>query len=172
MSRRSDREIAARVLLFAALAGLIGFHVLPVADGPRYDGTIERGWIIWQGLWDYRRDLGAIFQAAAQDPLVGMGLVAAFSWLLLALVSPFIVPLLIRSRALWSITTLIAGLSLVAWIIIIGSASGSSGFSNLPPAMISMLASVLLNFLGLAVLARIKPVDPPLPESPDNPLAP
>lgn len=101
-----------------------------------------------------------------------MGLVAAVSWLLLALVSPFIVPLLIRSRALWSITTLIAGLSLVAWLIIIGSAAGSSGLSNLPPAMLSMLASVLLNFLGLAVLARIKPLDPALPESPDNPLAP
>lgn len=172
MSRRSDREIAARVLLLAAFVCLIGFHVMPVNDSPRYDGTIERGWVIWQALWEYRRDLGELFRAAAQEPLIGMGLVAAVSWLLLALVSPFIVPLLIRSRALWSITTLIAGLSLVAWLIIIGSAAGSSGLSNLPPAMLSMLASVLLNFLGLAVLARIKPLDPALPESPDNPLAP
>ncbi|MCW1914157.1 hypothetical protein OJ996_11255 [Luteolibacter sp. GHJ8] len=171
MSRRSDREIAARVLLLAAFVCLIGFHVLPI-DEVRSDGSVERGWIIWQALWVYRRDLDALFHAAAQEPLVGMGLVAAVSWLLLALVSPFIVPLLLRSRPLWGICTMIAGLSLVAWLIIIGSAGAPSNFSGIPPAMLSMLASVLLNFLGLAVLARIKPLDPVLPESPDNPLAP
>ena len=164
MSRRSDREVAARVLLFANFACLIGFHVLPVNDPSSVGAPVELGWGVWQSIWNLLSDLDWFMHAASVEPLFLMGFVALIGWFLIGVTAPFIVPFLIRSRVLWGISTLTSGSCLVVCLIILGKATADTfaGFSEMPPAILSMLASVLFNFLGLVVLTCV-PQETPAP---------
>lgn len=150
------------MLLIAAFACLLGFHVLPVVNTPPPGAAPERGWMLWVALWENRRGLISV---ATQEPLWGMGVVATITWLFLATASPFIVPLLLRSSALWGVSSLISGFSFMVGLMILGKemTSSSSSLTVVPPATISMLLSVLLNFLGLLVLTPSRRDLPGLP---------
>jgi hypothetical protein len=165
MLARIDRNVAGRILLLTAFACLIAFHLLPVDDTPSADGTVERGWAVWPAISELCRNFNWLVHVSTLEPLFMMGLVALIGWLLIGVTSPFVVKSLIRSRTLWGISTLTSGYCLVICLIIFGRTMGDSypGLPGIPPAILSMLASVLLNFLGLAVLARARPENSSLP---------
>lgn len=144
----------ARALLFAAFALLLGFHVLPIGHQPP-GSRIERGWRVWAGIWE---DLGDILRSSATQPMALVFLMGLITWFFLSATSPFLVPLLIRSRTLWLISILMSALCLAGFAVVLVRGSNF----DWPAAMICLFASPVFHLAGLLCIRR---EEIPCPES-------
>jgi hypothetical protein len=65
-------------------------------------------WSDWNRFWVFAKD----------EPLAVMASVAMVTWLVLCAASPFMIPLFLRSRILWGISTVMSALCLVPLAIV------------------------------------------------------
>lgn len=151
-------NIAALVLLVAALLGVVGFHVLPIDIGTSESGGeirpwVIRGWMVWSSLWDTLHSPDWLLH---MPPLMLVPWVAGYIWIFVATVSPFLLPPLRKSRALRWITLILSAFALL----------GTGGFDiyqrlmnpvavgPLEPGLLCGFASQFLNFAGLLFIRR------------------
>jgi hypothetical protein len=151
-------NLIALALLITALIACVAFHFLPTISGEEidrgeYDPNDFKGWTIWEEIGNF-----------AKSPNIGdfqemIGVSTFLTGVLLILSSPFLIPVLRRSRLVWWIATIASGLVLTGL-------GGLLVISNLEPddqpgpAIYCLLVSLALNFLGLLFIRRELPAAP------------
>jgi hypothetical protein len=120
-------------LLIAALACLIGFHLLPVHG-------VTRGWEIWKRIWE-------LMTRGSLPPWQSMIAISAFLTIaVLATASPFVTLLLRTSKPCRWLAIGVSGASLLGLGSLIVEDSPNA------PAFWFLLAAMALNFIGLICL--------------------
>jgi hypothetical protein len=151
-------NLIALALLITSLIAFITFHFLPTISGEEidregYDPNEFKGWTIWEEIGNF-----------AKSPNIGdfqemIGVSTFLTGVLLILSSPFLIPVLRRSRLVWWIATLGSGLVLtgLGGLLVISNLDPDD---NPGPAIYCILASLALNFLGLLFIRREIPASP------------
>lgn len=142
-------NLVALALLLTALTAFVAFHFLVV----EYESDkSEMGWEIWPSLFEFLK------QADFSEP---RGMIAAASFLcatLLVVLAPFLVPVLKKSRLLWWVIVIPAGMATCGFGGIVGM--NFLDFSNsYGPGIPCLVAAFALNFIGLLFIRREAPPD-------------
>lgn len=125
--------------LFAALLLFAAFHVSrPVTDDD------ELGWRIWENIWDYTKTP----ETLVENPADGVALASFLAFTLLLVASPFLLPVLRKSRGAWWALMIVSGLAGVGfWIAIFHDGIGDT---EIGMGIWFLLFANTLNFVGLA----------------------
>ncbi|WP_264513662.1 hypothetical protein [Luteolibacter rhizosphaerae] len=152
MERARRMNLIALALLITALIAYIAFHFLPLEVYPPdlYGIEPDRGYEVWGEVVEFAKD------PSANDPQDMIALAGFLCAAFLIIVSPFLVPLLHRSRWMWWTVVLVSGATLcgLGGVLLLiffhdGEAIPGSGIHCL-------LAALALNFLGLLFIRREK----------------
>ena len=137
-------NLLALAFLIVAFVLLVAFHFMPLDDS-------TPGWAIWPGIVEMGRELvrnpEMLEWSGGWETVI---LIAVFPCLaLLVFAAPWLVGVLGRSRVLWWIATLLAGVSTIClWTLILKNVP-AEGYHQ---PMVALLAIPLLNLGGLLLI--------------------
>ena len=148
-------NLVALALLLTALIAFVAFHFLVVeyASGSSTMETDEMGWKIWPSLYDFLKD-GDFSEI--EETITAASLLCST---LLVLLSPFLIPVLKRSRLAWWVLVIPSGMATFGFVGIVGMSILSSS-NPLGPGIPCLLAAFALNFIGLLFIRREATPDP------------
>lgn len=130
--------------LIAALLLFAAFHFSPpVTDDDDW------GWRIWEGIWEYTDHP----ESLVEQPSDAVALASFLAFTLLIVASPFLLPVLRKSRAAWLLLSIVSGLAGVGfWAVIFFGEIGE--LDDIAVGIWFLLTANALNFVGLAT-ARV-----------------
>jgi len=149
ISRARRMNLIAMAVLLTGLISLIAFHGMVFADR-RPDGEVTYGWQVWPEIWQFITDLD--FSDIAD-------LIAASAFLtsvLLIVVAPFAIPVFRASRLAWWLAAIVSGTALtgLTGILVVDYTKEPADAEELGPAFFCLIASQVLNFVGLLFIRR------------------
>ena len=149
ISRARRMNLVALAVLLTALISLIAFHLMVFADRRPYDEAVH-GWQIWPEIWQFVTDLDF---SDIGDLIATSAFLTSF---LLIVVAPFAIPLFRASRLAWWLAAIVSGAALVGLSgVLVGDYLGTpSGAREPGPGFFCLIASQILNFLGLLFVRR------------------
>ena len=141
---RRTMNLLALAFLIASLLLLGAFHALPMETGE----DPERGWAIWVEVWGILLNP----EQLSGDISGAIAFVSFLTFVGLIACCPFLIGLLRRSRLLWWMATILSGIATIGFSALV---LGDIAEGNNPdlretwPGMVCLLASPVLNFIGL-----------------------
>ncbi len=150
-------NLTARTLLGAALATFIAFHFLVFYDlSPFLDP--HRGWRLWEQVW------ASFVSPNFDDPWELIALSSFLAASLLTVASPFAFSLLANSRWMWWLAVIASGMALTGLgSMLVTYYFDPDEFDRTGPGLFCLLATLVLNFLGLLFIRRESPAISPPP---------
>jgi hypothetical protein len=149
ISRARQMNLVALAVLLTALISFITFHGMVLVDRRPHD-EVTYGWQVWPEIWQFARDLD--FSDIA-DLIATSAFLTSF---LLIVIAPFAIPLFRASRLAWWLAAIVSGSALIGLTgVLLGNYLGTpSGEEKPGPGFFCLIASQLLNFLGLLFVRR------------------
>jgi peptidoglycan/LPS O-acetylase OafA/YrhL len=149
ISHARRMNLVALALLLTALIAFVAFHFLVVEydSDPMVEGKHQIGWEIWRSLFEFLKQA---------DFSESRGMVAAASFLsatLLVVLTPFLLPVLKKSRLMWWVVFIPAGMATCGFggIVAMNFFNAENSFG---PGIPCLLAAFALNFIGLLFIRR------------------
>jgi hypothetical protein len=160
ISHARRMNLVALAVLLTALISLAVFHGTVFVDhGP--DDEVSYGWQVWPEIWRTVR-------APNFDDFMDLIATSAFlTSLLLIAIAPFAIPLFRASRLAWWLAAIVSGLALVglSGVLLVSYSDPAAGSEKLGPGFFCLIASQVLNFLGLLFIRREHALELPTGDS-------
>ncbi|RYD63337.1 MAG: hypothetical protein EOP83_12465 [Verrucomicrobiaceae bacterium] len=154
-------NLIALAVLLTGLILLIAFHPMVFVDR-RLSDEVVHGWQVWPEIWQFIAD------PDLSDPGDLIMISAFLTSVLLIVVAPFAIPLFRASRVAWWLAAIVAGTALVglSGVLLVDYSDVSPEAEKLGPGFFCLIASQVLNFLGLMFIRREMTSDIPSDVSP------
>jgi len=153
--------LVALAVLLTALIALVAFHLMVFVDY-RPDGEVSYGWEVWPEIWN-------MMKAPDFDDIQDLIATSAFlTSLFLIGIAPFAIPLFRASRLAWWLAAIVSGMALVglSGVLMVSYLDSSPASEKLGPGFFCLVASQILNFIGLLFIRREVSPDPLAEASP------
>ncbi|WP_265593964.1 hypothetical protein [Haloferula sp. BvORR071] len=139
------------IVFVLGLLAFVAFHLLVVdyyVDPAIAGGAEPRGWEVWEAMWEFCKspDLGEMPETLVLPSFVCSAL--------LAVTSPFLVPVFRKSRPLWWLGVLVSGLVLLSLGGVTLATPVDPEISVPGPGTYCCLGALVLNFLGFLFVRR------------------
>lgn len=142
-------NLIALAVLLTGLILLIAFHPMVFVDR-RVDDKVVHGWQAWPEIWRFIADPDF-------SDLGDLIMISAFlTSVLLIVVAPFAISLFRASRLTWWLAAIVAGAALVglSGVLLVDYSDVAPEAEKLGPGFFCLIASQVLNFLGLMLIRR------------------
>jgi hypothetical protein len=161
ISHARRMNLVALAILLTGLISLVAFHLVVFVDG-RPDDEVSYGWQVWPEIWK-------TLKAPDFDDVLDLVATSAFlTNFLLIVISPFAILLFRASRLAWWVAISISGIALVglSGVLLVSYSDSPAGSQKPGAGFFCLIASQVLNFIGLLFIRREHAVELPAGEAP------